>query len=182
VLAPFTLSQVVYYFGFAAGYSLLVVLVIDDLGGSAAAYGLLLAVGAAGAFLGSLLGARVSSVLGTRWTLAVCVAVQGATVLAVALSPSLPILAAAWFSNGFPAGLQRPVARSMQQRLTPNHLLGRVNVTTRIFTRGAIVPGALAARALASVAGVRWAVAAGGLTQLAAAAVMWPVLARLDER
>ena len=58
----------------------------------------------------------------------------------------------ATFSDTDTVRLQRPVARSMQHRLTPNHLLGRVNVTTRIFTRGIIVFGALAAGALLACA------------------------------
>jgi len=182
VLAPFTVSQVVYYFGFAAGFSLLVVLVTDELEGSAFAFGLFLAIGAAGAFLGSLWGARVSSAVGTRATLSGCVAAQGATVAAIAIAPSMPLVTLLWFLNGIPAGLQRPAARSMQQRLTPNDLLGRVNVTVRIFTRGVIVFGALAAGALAAATNVRWSFAAGGATQLVAAAVMWVALARLDER
>jgi hypothetical protein len=132
VLAPFTASQVIYYFGFSAGFSLLVVLVTEELDGSAVA-------------------------------------------------PSLPAVAALWLANGVPAGLQRPVARSMQQRLTPNHLLGRVNVTTRIFTRGIIVFGALAAGALASLTDVRWSFAVGGAIQVVGAVVMWRVLARLQE-
>jgi MFS family permease len=181
VLAPFTAAQVIYYFGVAAGLSLLVVLVTDELDGSAVAFGVLLAVGAGGAFLGSLVGARVSSALGTRTTLAGCVALQGATLAAVALAPSVPVVSVLWFVNGVPAGLQRPVARSMQQRLTPNPLLGRVNVTTRIFTRGIIVFGALGAGALATATSTRWSFAVGGVVELAAAAVMWTVLARLDE-
>jgi len=181
VLAPFTLSQVIYYFGSAAGFSLLVVFVIDELDASPIAFGILLAVGAGGAFVGSLCGSQVSSVVGTRATLSGCVALQGATLVAVAVAPSLLVVAVLWFVNGVPAGLQIPVARSMQQRLTPNRLLGRVNVTTRIFTRGIIVFGALGAGVLATATSTRWSFAVGGLVQLAAAIVMWTVLARLEE-
>ncbi len=182
VLGPFTISQVIYYFGFAAGYSLLVVLVTYELEGSAVAFGVVLAIGACGAFLGSLFGARVSSILGTRSTLSGCVVLQGATLAAMAIAPSVPVVAALWFLNGIPAGLQRPAARSMQQRLTPNHLLGRVNATSRIFTRGIIVFGALAAGALATASNVRWSFAVGGAIEVVGAAVMWSVLARLSER
>lgn len=181
VLAPFTVSQVVYYFGFSAGFSLLVVLVTDELAGSAVAFGALLAIGAAGAFVGSSMGASASSRFGTRATLSGCVALQGVTVAAVAFAPSIPVIAALWFVNGIPAGLQRPAARSMQQRLTPNHLIGRVNVTTRIFTRGIIVFGALAAGALASATDVRWSFGVGGAIEIGAACMMWSVLGRLDE-
>ena len=135
----------------------------------------------AGAFIGSLFGARTSTRFGTQATLSGCVALQGLTLAAVATAQSLPVVAALWFLNGVPAGLQRPAARSMQQRLTPNHLLGRVNVTDRIFTRGIIVFGALAAGALATATNVRWSFAAGGAIELAAAAIMWKVLARLQQ-
>lgn len=182
VLAPFTASQVVYYFGFAAAYSLLVVLVTDVLGGSARDFGVMLAIGAAGAFVGALGGARVAATFGTRATLSGCVALQGLSLIALALAPSVPVAAAVWFVNGVPAGLQRPVARSMQQRLTPNHLLGRVNVTSRIFTRGVFVFGALGAGALATATSTRWSFVAGGVVQLVAGASMWWVLARLDDR
>lgn len=182
VLGPLTVSFVIYYFGFAAGYSLLVVLTTDELGGSAIGFGVVLAIGAAGAFLGALFGARVSSAVGARATLSGCVALQGVTLAAIAVAPSVPVLAALWFINGVPAGLQRPVSRSVQQRLTPNRLLGRVNVTSRIFTRGIIVFGALGAGALATATSVRWSFVAGGAVQLVAAGVMWVVLARLEER
>ncbi len=181
VLAPFTAAQVVYYFGFAAGFSLLVVLVTDELGGSSVAFGVLLAIGAGGAFVGSAAGARVGAAVGTRAMLSGCVALQGATLAAVAVAPSVPVVAGLWLLNGIPAGAQRPAARSMQQRLTPNRLLGRVNVTTRIFTRGVIVFGALAAGALATATSVRWSFAVGGAIEVAAAVAMWAVLARLHE-
>lgn len=178
VLGPLTVGQVVYYYGFAAGFSLLVVLVTDQLGAPEFAFGLVLAAGAAGAFVGSLIGSRIAATHGPRVTLAGAVAIQGVTLGAAGLSPSAPVLALLWFANGIPAGVQRPVARSMQQRLTPNHLLGRVNVTARIFTRGVIVAGALSAGALAGATSVRWSFAAGGLTELAAATIIWTALGR----
>jgi len=137
----------------------------------------LLTAGALGALAGTLVGSRVASAVGLRTALAGAVALQGATLFAIASARSVPLVAALWFANGLPAGWQRPVARSLQQRLTPNHLLGRVNVTARIFTRGVIVPASLAAGGVAAIAGVRAALAAGAVVQLVAAAAMWRVLA-----
>ncbi|MCP3938108.1 MAG: MFS transporter [Actinomycetia bacterium] len=179
ILGPLTLAQVVYYFGLAASLSLLVVLVTDELNAPTAAFGLVLAVGAAGAFLGTLVGAPLAARFGARLSLSGAVALQAVTLGAAAATPSLPVLAGLWFLNGIPAGAQRPIARSLQQRLTPNDLLGRVNVTTRIFTRGIIVIGALAAGTLATFGGVRSSFALGGVAQLVAAAMMWKALGRL---
>jgi len=181
VLGPLTVAQVVYYFGFAASLSLLVVLVTDELDASDAIFGPLLAVGAAGAFLGTLIGAPLAERIGPRLSLTGAVALQGVTLGAAAVAPSLPVLAVLWFLNGIPAGAQRPVARSLQQRLTPNDLLGRVNVTSRMFTRGVIVIGAISAGTLATFSGVRASFALGGFAQLVAAAMMWSALGKMTQ-
>ena len=177
VLGPLTLAYVIYYLGFAASFSLMVVLITDELDGSSISFGLVLAAGAAGAVLGALAGSRLSAALGTRTTLAASVALQAITVAAVASSRSTVAVAALWFLNGVPGGIGRPVGRSLEQRLTPNHLLGRVNVTSRILTRGIIVVGAVLAGALATATNVRWSFATGAIIQLAAAAIIWTVLA-----
>lgn len=178
VLGPFTLAQVVYYLGASAGFSLLVVLVTIELDAPDLWFGAILATGAAGAVLGSLTGGRIAATIGVRATLAGAVLAQGVTVAAAALTGSTILLAALWFLNGFPAGAQRPIARGMQQRLTPNRLLGRVNITARIFTRGVIVVGALGAGALATATDVRVALVVGGLVQVVAAALVWWALTR----
>lgn len=178
VLGPFTAAQVVYYLGVSSGLSLLVVLVTIELNASVLVFGLVLAAGASGAFAGALASGRVARAIGVRATLSGAVLAQGATLVAAAVSDSPLLLLVLWFLNGVPAGAQRPVARSMQQRLTPNHLLGRVNVTARVFTRGIIIFGALAAGALATATSVRWALAVGGVTEAIAAALIWRALAR----
>jgi MFS family permease len=170
----------VYYFGLATSLSLLVVLVTDELNGSAASFGLVLAVGAVGAFVGTLIGGPLAARVGPRISLSGAVALQATTLGAAAASSSVLALAALWFLNGIPAGAQRPIARSLQQRLTPNELLGRVNVTARILTRGIIVIGALVAGALATRSGVRASFVLGGLVQLFAAAMIWAALGRSD--
>lgn len=178
VLGPVTLAQVVYFFGVAAGLALLVELVTDELDGPPFAFGLVLGLGAVGAFLGTLIGPSVATRVEPRVSLSVAVLVQGIGLAAAAAAPSLPVLAVLWFVIGIPAGVQRPIARSLQQRLTPNELLGRVNVTARIFTRGVIVVGALVAGGLAAVASVRWSFAVGGLAQIIAAVMLWTALDR----
>lgn len=179
VLGPLTAAQVVYYAGLATTLALLVVLVTDELDASEASFGVVLAVGAAGAFVGTLVAGAVATRVGTRRVLTSAVAVQGTSIVVAATVDSIVVLAALWFVNGVPAGAQRPIARSLQQRLTPNELLGRVNVTARIFTRGVIVVGALGAGAVAAASGVRSAFVLAGLVQLVAAAMVWRALGRL---
>lgn len=173
VLGPFTAAQVLYYFGFSAGFSLLVVLVTIEVEGPPVAFGAVLASGAVGAVIGSLLGSRTARRVGRPATLAGAVLLQGVALIGMSTADSVPALAVVWFLGGVPAGAQRPVARAMQQRLTPNHLLGRVNVTARIFTRGVIIVGALAGGALATALGVRWAFVASGVVECLAAVAVW---------
>jgi len=155
VLGPVTAATMVYYLGAATGFSLLVLLVIDVAGGVAWSFGVVLAFGAAGAFIGTLTGARLSRRFGTRATMTTATLTEGVALAAMASSTSVGVLAVVWFLGGIPAGARIPVARSLQQRLTPNHLLGRVNVSSRMFTRGVIVVGALGSGALAAAFGVR---------------------------
>jgi MFS family permease len=172
ILWPLTVATMAYYLGAAAGFSLLVLLVVDSAGGPTWSFGAVLACGAIGAFVGTRIGGGVSRRFGTRATMATTIFVEGLALAAMALSTSVGVLAAIWFVGGVPAGIRIPVARSVQQRLTPNHLLGRVNVTSRMFTRGIIVIGALASGALAATVGVRWAFVVGGAVQLISAGLV----------
>ncbi|HQZ33932.1 MAG TPA: MFS transporter [Ilumatobacteraceae bacterium] len=172
ILGPLTAATMVYYLGAATGFSLLVLLVLDGAGGPAWAFGVVLACGAVGAFIGTQLGGTLSRRFGTRAVLATATAVEGLALAAMALSTSVAVLAAVWFLGGLPAGVRIPVARSLQQRLTPNRLLGRVNVSARMFTRGIIVVGALASGALATAIGLRWTFVVAGAVELVAATLM----------
>jgi MFS family permease len=180
VLGPLTVAQVVYYFGASTSLSLLVWLVRRELEASAFTFGVVLAAGALGAFGGSFAGSRVVSGLGRRATLAGAVLLQGVALIAMAGAESGWQLAIIWFLGGVPAGVQRPVARGIQQRLTPNHLLGRVNISARTLTRGVIIVGALSSGAVASALGVRWAFVAGGMIELVAALMIWRAINTVD--
>ena len=172
ILWPLTVAMMAYYLGAATGLSLLVLLVLESAAGPTWSFGVVLACGAVGAFVGTRLSGGVSRRCSTRATMATTILVEGLALAAMALSTSVGVLAVIWFVGGVPAGIRIPVARSVQQRLTPNHLLGRVNVTSRMFTRGIIVIGALVSGALAAAVGVRWAFVVGGAVQLISAALV----------
>ena len=171
VLGPVTAATAVYYLGAATGMSLLVLLV-DRAGGSAWSFGVVLACGAVGAFIGTLLGECTVRRWGTRTTLVTSLVWEGVALAAMALSTSVAALAVIWFLAGLPAGVRIPVARSLQQRLTPNRLLGRVNVSARMLTRGIIVAGALASGTLATFIGLRNTFLVGGAFQILSAVLM----------
>lgn len=181
LLGPLTAAQVVYFFGVSTGLSLLVVLVRQELGATAFTFGMVIAAGAIGAFGGSLAAGRIVNAVGRSETLAGAVLVQGLALMAMAMTDAEWQLFVIWFLGGIATGAQRPVARGLQQRLTPNHLLGRVNISARTFTRGVIIFGALSSGALASVVGVRAAFVVGGVIELVAALMMWRALTAVDQ-
>ena len=172
ILGPLTAATMVYYLGASTGFSLLVLLVLEGAGGPAWSFGIVLACGAIGAFVGTRFGGRLARRFGTRATLVTATILEGVALAAMALSTSVAALAAIWFFAGLPAGVRIPVARSLQQRLTPNRLLGRVNVSARMFTRGIIVIGALASGAVATSTGLRWTFVVGGAIEIIAALLM----------
>lgn len=168
-LWPVTVATMVYYLGAATGFSLLVLLIRDSAGGPAWSFGVVLACGAVGALVGTRISSWLSRCFGPRTTLAAATALEGLALAAMALSTSVGVLAGLWFLGGVPTGVRIPVARSIQQRLTPNRLLGRVNVSARMFTRGTIVAGAIGSGALATAIGVRSAFAIGGAIEIVSA-------------
>ena len=176
VLWPVTVATMVYFAGAATGMSLLVLLVRAAAGERPWAFGLVLACGAVGALLGTLVGAAVAARVGVRAVLSVATLIEGAALASMAATSSVAVLCAVWFLGGVPAGARVPVARSLQQRLAPGHLLGRVNVTARMFTRGVIVSGALAAGSVAAGLGLRTTFVLAGLVEAVAAALMFRAL------
>ncbi len=168
VLWPMTLLTALFHIGAIMAWSVLVILVLDVLGASEAAFGFLLATAAAAGLIGSLLAARVVARLGRSRVFAGAFVIEGALLVVVGLAPNLTVLFVAWFVLGVPAGVWMPTARAMQQRMAPNRLLGRVNVASRIVSRGAMVFAAVAGGVVASLTSVRAAIVVGGLVQLVA--------------
>ncbi|NND74144.1 MAG: MFS transporter [Ilumatobacter sp.] len=180
VLGPMTVVIAVFNFGAVAAGAMLVLLTTQVLGGAEATFGVILAVGAFGALLGSLAAMRVSRRLGRGRTLVGSFVIEGALLFAVSAAPNLPALFGLWFVIGVPFGVWMPTARTLQQRLTPPRLLGRVSTTGRMVTRGSMVVGSLLAGAIATATSVRTAISIGALAQLGAAAALWLVLRRHD--
>ena len=100
------------------------------------------------------------------------------TLFAMAWADTLPQLLVVWFLHGIPSGAGIPIARGLQQRLAPNRLLGRVNVSARVLTRGSMIAGALAGGILASATSVRWSFVAAGAIELSAGAWIWAIMTR----
>lgn len=152
--------------------ALLVLLVVDILGASNVAFGLVLAVGALGGFAGSALAARIMAVTGRRRALVGSFAVLSVAQGAIGLAPNVVLVGVGSFLVLFAIAVFNVCGQSIRQRLTPNRLLGRVIATMRFVGFGAVPLGALGGGALARVIGVRETILATVVVGVAATIAM----------
>lgn len=143
-----------------------------------AAYGLLLAAPAVGALTGSFAAAAIERRLGRATTLR-------SAMLAIFLLTGLPALTtsgwlvgAGFAVSGLCAIVWNIITVSLRQRISPDHLLGRVNAGYRLLAWGSMPLGALLGGVLGELFGVRavFLIAAGG--QLLAVPLLFTITER----
>jgi MFS family permease len=138
-----------------ATMALLVLYARGPMGLSEGEYGILLTASAVGSLLASLVADRIEAAIGRAWTLRVAVATG-------VLAGAVPAVTAdRWFVGlsmvgfGLGAVLWNVVVVSFRQRVTPDHLLGRVNAGFRLLAWGTMPLGAALAALLGELLGVR---------------------------
>ena len=145
--------------GLFMGLCSMVILVIKELGASKATYGGILAIGALGGVVGSVIAGRLAERFTPQRVLGlthVPFIVGGA--LAAAATHTWMITTAVALSNFALVTYQIP-SRTMRQLVTPDHLLGRVISAFRIFGLGGPVIGATTGGMITRALGARAAFA-----------------------
>jgi hypothetical protein len=117
----------------AAWFSLLVVLVTDELGLSAATFGVLLAVGSVGGLAGAAFAPSAAGADGGP-VAAVVFGGMGLCLAAVWLSPSVVTLTIALVVSSAGFAVWNVLVAGVRQRATPNNVLGRVAAVSRTLT------------------------------------------------
>ena len=180
LLRPIALCSTTLTFFWTVAGVMLIVLLADTLGATAALIGVLFAVGNAGGIAATLVVRRLVERFGDgvaiRWSIALC---GPCTLLAPLAEPGWRIWLIAVASFALSAGLvvYNVAQVSYRQRSVPAELLGRVNATIRFFAWGARPLGALCGGLIAAVLGVRYAVWVGAVgTSLSA---LWLYLSPL---
>ncbi|MBQ1080087.1 MFS transporter [Nocardiopsis sp. B62] len=113
-----------------------VLFVRDTLGLGPAGFGLLMAFAAIGGVIGGQVVSWLRSVLAHGTLPTLCLAGSGLLYLVVALLPLTPVVAGVYFlSGGLVLGYSVAMT-SIRQRVTPDHLLGRVNAAMRTVSWG----------------------------------------------
>ncbi len=165
-LRPLTLGIAVFHLGTAAVVSLLVLLVKDVLGARDIVFGIVLAAGAVGATLSSLVAARLTDRFSRQNVITSAATVAALSVLAASVVTNEWQLIALWICNGAAGGMLISIGRGFVQRHTPNDRLGRTAIASRMITRTSFVVGALLAGAIATASSVRWSFAIAGSLHL----------------
>jgi MFS family permease len=111
-------------------------------------FGLLFATLAAGALVGGLIAERVQRAIGRANTLTLSVVGFSSYIITLAATANIPAIATTAFVSGMTVMMWNVTTVSFRQRLTPDHLLGRLNSAYRLVawgTRplGAAIGGAL---------------------------------------
>jgi predicted MFS family arabinose efflux permease len=157
----------------SAWFAILVLYAKHRLGTGTVGYGILLAVGALGGLLGSLLADRL--VAGRRhrvvltWSLAISAGIPAVLVVTSGLWAAVLVIVVT--SGSF--AVFNVTAVSLRQRTVPRELLGRVMAAGRTLTFSAAAAGALLGGALASVAGIEAPFVFSGLVAVAATTAWW---------
>lgn len=156
----------------STGFSVLVLLVVDELAAPEAAFGALLAVGAVAGLLGSLVAERIVARIGRAAALVVPLFIEVGAIAAMALAPNVAVVAASLGVQSMVTVLVNIPGRSVRQEAVPDRLLGRVISSYRVLGYLGIPVGSLAGGVITSLAGPRAAFAASAVLMFGAATAM----------
>jgi MFS family permease len=135
---------------------------LDEIG-----YGLLITSMAVGGVAGSLIEERLELRIGRSDVLFGVVIVSGSAMLIPALTANVVAVGAGMVATGASFTMWNIITVSLRQRITPDHLLGRMNASYRLFAWGVMPVGALLGGLLAEVLGLHAVFVAAAAISLA---------------
>ncbi|MFE5732536.1 MFS transporter [Streptomyces sp. NPDC056528] len=180
MLRAILLSDALLNFWMLIATALMVVFAKEELGLNDTQFALMFSAAALGGVLGGALLPPVVRRVGVQWTMVLTLVVTGAGRLALGLASGPWLVIGTFFVCGASYFMWDVAVASYQQRVTPNHLQGRVHATTGAFVYGAAVVAALTGGVAAELVGVRAVFVTGAVAVLLLSAY-WVVLARRGE-
>ncbi len=129
----------VFYF---ASESVLVLYTFDKLHAGKATFTALFLAAAVGLVVGQSLIKPVRRRLDARGSIVMSMWVWAIALAGLTFTSSAAVAIAMWFLLGLGDAFWRVLTVTIRQRITPNHLMGRVNSVHRLFGMGAIPIGA----------------------------------------
>jgi MFS family permease len=162
----------------AAATAVLVLLAKERLHVGSVGYGSLFTCMAVGSLVGSAFGDRVIRRVTATWTIRIGLLVEALTHLTLALATNVYVVGVVLAAFGIHAALWTIVGTSLRQRLTPEHMLGRVSSANLFISAGGEVAGALLGGALAGAFGITAPYWVGFVVALIVVATTWRVFDR----
>lgn len=146
---------------FAAQGSVFVLFAVapGPMGLSESGFGLLFATWAVGGLVGSWVAAPAERLLGRAWVLTASVVAGSAGLVVPVVTAAFVPVAVSGIVMGVAMVCWNVVTVSLRQRITPDHLLGRLNAGYRLLGWGTMPVGAALGGLVAEFAGVRTAFA-----------------------
>lgn len=164
MLRPLALSVHTWFLGNSIVVTLFGVFVRRELHLAAWAYGVALAFGAVGGFLGALIAARIGARLGTGWAIFMGRALGVVPWLVLAAVPAdaasgvvvlIALVSAVQFVYSLAIGIEDANGTGYRQAVAPDAIQGRMNSTIRTVNRVVFLLGALLAGLLVTLLGYR---------------------------
>ncbi|HXH33352.1 MAG TPA: MFS transporter [Plantibacter sp.] len=180
-LRPLALSVHIWFLGNSIAATVFAVFVLRDLALPPWAFGLTLAFGGVGGFLGAMLAPRIGAKLGAGRAILlgrtlVIVPWLVLSVMPLDASSSLPVLVSvisvAQFLYGLSMGIEDANDTGYRQAVAPDHMQGRMNSTIRTVNRVVFFFGALLTGFLATVLGYQPTIGVATIAFAAAALVV----------
>lgn len=138
-----------------ASFAVFVLFALEILGLSDAQFGLVLSASGVGGLIGAAIAHRLENRFGPGTMLLASMGGIGLAALAVAVTSSPLVVAAAFAVDGFLIALWNVTVVSLRQELTPDELRGRVASDARTIAFGAIPIGAILGGVLGDLVGLR---------------------------
>jgi MFS family permease len=165
-------------FNFVSGATMgvFVLFTQEALGLDEAAYGVLLACGAIGGILGSLLATRLSDHFGAGRILFIDAILSGLSFIGIGLTTRPAIVGLMFVLISLSSMFGNVIIISLRQAIIPGHLLGRVASAYRLVVLGALPFGALLGGLLARTVNLATPFLVGGSLLILAGIAMQPAV------
>ncbi|MFJ8883234.1 MFS transporter [Streptomyces sp. NPDC102402] len=180
VFRAVTGSAATYNFFYALMLPLVMLLLVDGMGLSGTAVGVLMAVSGLGGILGASLSGRLTARFGQVRVMWLSYLVTVPTTLLIPLAHGgwgVLLFAVPWFAVSFGMVVYNVSQVSIRQALCPPGMLGRMNASVRFIVWGILPLGSLTGGALGEWIGIRGGLLVAGLGM--SAGVLWLLLSHL---
>jgi MFS family permease len=178
ILRSVAVGTAMFNFFWTATDTVFMLYIVNQLHLTPSQIGVVLGVGSVGALVGAMVASKWAARTGIGASIvgACVMIVVGGLIVPLADQPlmiALPMLVVARAFSGIGSTVYFVNQVSLRQAVTPNHLLGRINASSRFITRGAMPLGGIVSGAIGAWLGIHAAVTFAALGYVLGLAWFW---------